>query len=119
MIYRGSFHNVGAGMNNEVTVMNWFFGITMGTMLLVWVAAAIYSWARRRKVERIPRSLIFPFGYVVCSIASMNLRDRYEWLAIAFTIVGVILVVVWTPLMWRRFLKHLRDEGLISAKRSE
>jgi hypothetical protein len=46
----------------------------------------------------------------------MNLRDGHEGLAIAMTVVELILVGVSAPMAWKRFAKHLRDEGLITKK---
>jgi hypothetical protein len=103
-------------MSNEVIVMNWFFGITMGLWLLVGIAAVIYRW-KGKKIERIPKILIFQLAVMVCWIAAMNLRNKHEGIAIGLEAVGGLLVLLVTPMTWRRFVKHLRDEGFIAKRR--
>lgn len=103
-------------MSNYVTVMNWFFGITAGLLVLTGVSFLMYRNIKKQKVERPPIFLFFPIGYAGCAIAIMNLSDRHEGLAIALTVVQVVMVVISAPMAWRRFVKHLRDEGLIAKK---
>jgi hypothetical protein len=106
-------------MSNEVTVMNWFFGITAGLAVLSALSSLWYTKIKKQKVERPPILLIFQIGYAGCAVAIMNLRDNHEGLAIALSVVQVILVAIVAPMSWRRFVKHLRDEGLIAKKRED
>ena len=101
-------------MSNYVTVMNWFFGITAGLMVLTGISFLIYAKVKRQKIEKVPVSFILQIGYAGCAIAIMNLRDRQEGLAMILAAVQVILLAISGPMVWKRFVRHLRNEGLLS-----
>jgi len=103
--------------NNEVTVMNWFFGILSGLLMLIGLSFLIYAKVKRQKLDRLPVFMILQVGFAGCVVAKMNLGDRHQVLAIALTVVQLILFAITGPMAWKRFAKHLRDEGLIAKKR--
>jgi hypothetical protein len=96
--------------------MNWFFGITAGVMVLIALSFVVYNRIKTQKLDRPPIFVVLQLGYAVCAVAIMNLRDRHEALAIALAVVEVILLAISGPMVWRRFVKHLRDEGLTAKK---
>jgi hypothetical protein len=104
-------------MSKEVTVMNWFFGILGGLLVLLVISSLVYAKVKKEKIDRLPVFVILLVGYAGCATAIMNLRERHEKLAIALTVVELILVAVSAPVALKRFIKHLRDEGLIANKR--
>ena len=106
-------------MNNYMTVMNWFFGITAGLMVLTVLSFLIYAKVNRQKIEKLPIFFFLQIGYAGCAIAIMNLRDRHEGLVMVLAVVQVILLAISGPMTWRRFAKHLREEGLIAKKRAD
>ena len=102
-------------MSKALQVTNWLFGLMVGAWLLVAIVAVIYK-VKGKKTERVPLYLILMFGAIGCSAPIANLRGRHVGLAVALTVVQVILVGVSAPMAWKRFVKHLRDEGLITKK---
>ena len=104
--------------NNEVTVMNWFFGITAGLLVLMGLSFLIYAKVKRQKLDRLPVFIILQVGFAGCVVAKMNIGDTHQGLAIALTVVQLILFAITGPMAWKRFVKHLRDEGLIAKKRA-
>jgi hypothetical protein len=103
-------------MSNEVTVMNWFFEILAALLVLMGLSFFIYAKVKRQKLDRLPVLIILQTGFAGCAVAIMNLRDRHEGLTVALTVVQVILFAITAPMSWKRFVKHLRDEGLIENK---
>jgi hypothetical protein len=100
-----------------VTVMNWFFGISAGLMLIVFLTAVVYAKVKKQKIERIPILVILLIGYAGCAVAIMNLRDTNVGLAVFLTVVEFLLLAISGPMIWKPFIKHLRDEELIPKKR--
>jgi len=103
----------------KIEVMNWFLGLTMGAIVLVFISSAVYARIKRKRPERLPASLPLSLGFAVCAVAIMNLRDSHQGLAVALTVVEFIIVIINGRITWRRFVKHLRNEGLIANKRGE
>jgi hypothetical protein len=49
-------------MSNELQVMNWFFGLSMGLWLVVLVTCVICAKVKRKKIGRVPLYLVFIVG---------------------------------------------------------